>query len=185
MAVKFARAFGAHVVLFTTSANKVDDAIRLGAHEVVLSRDLAAMQKEMLRYDLVVDCVAADHDINTYLNLLKRDGTLVQVGAPEKPLSVAALALIFKRRNFSGSLIDSIAETQEMLDFCGKNNITADVEMIRMDEINKSYERMLKSDVKYRSSSTWRRSSNSRPSCAGLFASPACIDPDEYGGAGG
>ena len=94
MAVKFARAFGAHVVLFTTSANKVDDAIRLGAHEVVLSRDLAAMQKEMLRYDLVVDCVAADHDINTYLNLLKRDGTLVQVGAPEKPLSVAALALI-------------------------------------------------------------------------------------------
>jgi len=95
MAVKFARAFGAHVVLFTTSANKVDDAIRLGAHEVVLSRDLAAMQKEMLRYDLVVDCVAADHDINTYLNLLKRDGTLVQGGgAPEKPLSVAALALI-------------------------------------------------------------------------------------------
>ncbi|UPG72757.1 NAD(P)-dependent alcohol dehydrogenase [Roseomonas gilardii subsp. gilardii] len=150
MAVKFARAFGAHVVLFTTSVSKVEDALRLGAHEVVLSRDEAAMAAEAGRFDFILDAVAAQHDINTYLNLLKRDGTLVQVGAPEQPLPVAVFSLIFKRRNFAGSLIGGIAETQEMLDFCGTHGITSDIEMIRMDEINTAYERMIRSDVKYR-----------------------------------
>ena len=148
--VKFARAFGAEVVLFTTSANKVEDAKRLGAHEVVLSRDVDAMAREAGRFDFILDAVAAPHDINEYLNLLKRDGTLVQVGAPDKPLPVQVFSLIFKRRNFAGSLIGGIAETQEMLDFCGVHGITSDIEMIRMDEINTAYERMIRSDVKYR-----------------------------------
>jgi uncharacterized zinc-type alcohol dehydrogenase-like protein len=150
MAVKFARAFGAHVVLFTTSAGKVEDALRLGAHEVVLSRDEAAMAREANSFDFILDAVAAQHDINAYLGLLKRDGTLVQVGAPEQPLPVAVFSLIFKRRSFAGSLIGGIAETQEMLDFCGEHGITSDIEMIRMDEINAAYERMIRSDVKYR-----------------------------------
>ena len=150
MAVKFARAFGAEVVLFTTSQNKVADGIRLGAHEVVLSKDADAMAREAGRFDFILDAVAAEHDINTYLNLLKRDGTLVQVGAPEQPLPVAVFSLIMKRRNFAGSLIGGIAETQEMLDFCGEHGITADIEMIAMDEIEHAYARMLKSDVKYR-----------------------------------
>ena len=150
MAVKFARAFGAHVVLFTTSASKVEDALRLGAHEVVLSRDEAAMAREANSFDFILDAVAAQHDINAYLGLLKRDGTLVQVGAPEQPLPVAVFSLIFKRRSFAGSLIGGIAETQEMLDFCGEHGITSDIEMIRMDEINTAYERMIRSDVKYR-----------------------------------
>ncbi|SUE63075.1 NAD(P)-dependent alcohol dehydrogenase [Roseomonas gilardii] len=150
MAVKFARAFGAHVVLFTTSASKVEDALRLGAHEVVLSRDEAAMAREANSFDFILDAVAAQHDINAYLGLLKRDGTLVQVGAPEQPLPVAVFSLIFKRRSFAGSLIGGIAETQEMLDFCGQHGITSDIEMIRMDEINTAYERMIRSDVKYR-----------------------------------
>lgn len=150
MGVKFARAFGAEVVLFTTSANKVEDAKRLGAHEVVLSRDVDAMAREAGRFDFILDAVAAPHDINEYLNLLKRDGTLVQVGAPDKPLPVQVFSLIFKRRNFAGSLIGGIAETQEMLDFCGVHGITSDIEMIRMDEINTAYERMIRSDVKYR-----------------------------------
>ncbi|APT56195.1 hydroxyacid dehydrogenase [Roseomonas gilardii] len=150
MAVKFARAFGAHVVLFTTSASKVEDALRLGAHEVVLSRDEAAMAREANSFDFILDAVAAQHDINAYLGLLKRDGTLVQVGAPEQPLPVAVFSLIFKRRSFAGSLIGGIAETQEMLDFCGEHGITSDIEMIRMDEINAAYERMIRSDVKYR-----------------------------------
>ena len=150
MAVKFARAFGAHVVLFTTSANKVQDGLKLGAHEVVLSRDSAAMAKEAANYDFILDCVSAEHDINAYLSLLKRDATLVQVGAPENPLPVSVFSLIGKRRNFAGSMIGGIAETQEMLDFCGKHDIVADIEMIRMDQINAAYERMLRSDVKYR-----------------------------------
>ncbi|SFK01356.1 NAD(P)-dependent alcohol dehydrogenase [Methylocapsa palsarum] len=150
MGVKFARAFGAQVVLFTTSKNKVEDGYRLGAHEVVLSKDPAAMAKEANRFDFILDAVAADHDINEYLGLLKRDGVLVQVGAPEKPLPVAVFSLIFKRRNFAGSLIGGIRETQEMLDFCGEHGVTSDIEMIRMDEINEAYERMIRSDVKYR-----------------------------------
>lgn len=150
MAVKFARAFGAEVVLFTTSQSKVEDGLRLGAHEVVLSKDPEAMAKETGRFDFILDAVAADHDINTYLNLLKREGTLVQVGAPENPLPVSVFSLIMKRRNFAGSLIGGIAETQEMLNFCGEHGITSDIEMIAMDEIENAYSRMLKSDVKYR-----------------------------------
>jgi uncharacterized zinc-type alcohol dehydrogenase-like protein len=150
MGVKFARAFGAHVVLFTTSPGKTADAKRLGAHEVVLSRDEAQMAAQAGSFDFILDAVSATHDLNAYLNLLKRDGNLVLVGAPEKPLAVAAFPLIMRRRSFSGSLIGGLPETQEMLDFCGQHNITSDVEMIRMDQINEAYERMLKSDVKYR-----------------------------------
>ncbi len=150
MAVKLAKALGAHVVLFTTSASKVEDAKRLGADEVVLSTDAEAMGARYASLDLIIDAVAAEHDINAYLNLLKRDATLVQVGAPEKPLATGVFNLIFKRRNFAGSLIGGIAETQEMLDFCGKNNITADIEIIPIDKIEEAYARMLKSDIKYR-----------------------------------
>lgn len=150
MGVKFARALGAEVVLFTTSASKVEDGLRLGAHEVVLSKDPEAMAKESGRFDFILDAVSAKHDINEYLELLKRDGVLVQVGAPEEPLPVSVFSLIMKRRTFAGSLIGGIAETQEMLDFCGEHGITSDIEMIRMDEIEAAYERMLKSDVKYR-----------------------------------
>ena len=150
MGVKFARAFGAHVVLFTTSPGKADDARRLGAHEVVLSKDEAQMAAQAGSFDFILDTVSAVLDLNTYLNLLKRDGNLVLVGAPEKPMAVAAFPLIMRRRSMSGSLIGGLPETQEMLDFCGQHNITCDVEMIRMDQINEAYERMLKSDVKYR-----------------------------------
>jgi len=150
MGVKFARAFGANVVLFTTSPGKVADGKRLGAHEVVLSKDEAQMAAQAGSFDFILDAVAATHDLNAYFNLLKRDGNLVLVGAPEKPLPVAAFPLIMRRRSFSGSLIGGLPETQEMLDFCGQHNITSDVEMIRMDQINQAYERMLKSDVKYR-----------------------------------
>ena len=150
MAVKFARAFGAEVTLFTTSPSKVADGKRLGAHEVVVSTDAAQMAAQAGRFDFILDAVSATHDINAYMNLLKRDGNLVLVGAPEKPLAVAAFPLIFRRRSFSGSLIGGLPETQEMLDFCGKHNITSDIELIRMDQINTAYERMLKSDVKYR-----------------------------------
>jgi uncharacterized zinc-type alcohol dehydrogenase-like protein len=150
MAVKFARAFGAHVVVFTTSENKKEDALRLGAHEVVLSRNANEMEKHAGIFDFILDAVAAEHDINAYINLLVRDGNLTMVGAPEKPLSVAVFGLIFQRRSFSGSPIGGIAETQEMLDFCGEHNITADVEVIPIQKINEAYERMLKSDVKYR-----------------------------------
>jgi uncharacterized zinc-type alcohol dehydrogenase-like protein len=150
MGVKFARAFGAHVIVFTTSESKKEDAMRLGAHEVVLSRNADEMQKHAGTFDFILDCVAAEHDINAYINLLARDGNLTMVGAPEKPLPVAVFGLIFGRRSFSGSPIGGIAETQEMLDFCGEHNITADVEVIPVQKINESYERMLKSDVKYR-----------------------------------
>jgi len=150
MGVKFAKAFGAQVVLFTTSPGKVADGKRLGAHEVVISKDEAQMAAHANSFDFILDAVSATHDINAYLNLLKRDGNLTLVGAPEKPLPVAAFPLIFRRRSFSGSLIGGLPETQEMLDFCGKHNITCDIEMIRMDQINTAYERMLKSDVKYR-----------------------------------
>ena len=150
MGVKFARAFGAHVVLFTTSPGKADDARRLGAHEVVLSKDEAQMAAQAGSFDFILDTVSAVLDLNAYLNLLKRDGNLVLVGAPEKPMAVAAFPLIMRRRSLSGSLIGGLPETQEMLDFCGQHNITCDIEMIRMDQINEAYERMLKSDVKYR-----------------------------------
>jgi alcohol dehydrogenase (NADP+) len=150
MAVKFAHAFGAHVVVFTTSPNKKDDALRLGADEVVISRNADEMKKHAYSFDFILDAVAADHDINAYISLLGRDGNITLVGAPEKPLAVAAFGLIFGRHSLSGSPIGGIAETQEMLDFCGEHNITADVEIIPIQKVNEAYERLAKSDVKYR-----------------------------------
>ncbi|UDL94380.1 NAD(P)-dependent alcohol dehydrogenase [Lichenihabitans sp. PAMC28606] len=150
MAVKLAHAMGAHTVLFTTSPDKVADAKALGADEVVLSKNPDEMAAHANSFDFILDAVAAPHDINAYLNLLKRDATLCQVGAPDKPLATNVFSLIFKRRNFAGSLIGGIAETQEMLDFCGQHGITADIEMIRMDAIEDAFARMVKSDVKYR-----------------------------------
>ncbi len=150
MGVKFARAFGAHVVLFTTSPGKVEDGKRLGADEVVVSKDEGEMKPHAASFDFILDCVSAEHDINAYLGLLKLDGTLCLVGAPEKPLPVNVFNLLLPRRSFAGSAIGGIAETQEMLDFCAEHGIVSDVEMIRMDEVNEAYERMLRSDVKYR-----------------------------------
>ena len=150
MAVKFAHRLGAHVVVFTTSPAKRDDARRLGADEVVLSRHADEMQKHAGSFDFILDAVSSEHDINAYLQLLRRDGNLTLVGAPEKPLAVPAFALIFGRHSLSGSAIGGIRETQEMLDFCGEHNITADVEVIPIQKVNEAYERLLKSDVKYR-----------------------------------
>jgi uncharacterized zinc-type alcohol dehydrogenase-like protein len=150
MGVKFAHALGAHVVVFTTSPKKKEDALRLGADEVVVSRNADEMQKHLESFDFILDTVSADHDINAYLHLLRRDGNLTIVGAPPKALGVAAFSLIIRRRSFSGSSIGGVAETQEMLDFCGKHNITADVEVIPIQKVNEAYERLLKSDVKYR-----------------------------------
>jgi alcohol dehydrogenase (NADP+) len=150
MGVKFARAFGAHVVVFTTSANKREDALRLGADEVVVSRNADEMKKHAGSFDFILDTISAEHDVNAYINLLGRDGNLTLVGVPPKPLGVSAFGLIIGRRSLSGSNIGGIAETQEMLDFCGRRNITADVELIPIQKVNEAYERMLKSDVKYR-----------------------------------
>lgn len=150
MGVKFASAFGAHVVLFTTSPNKTADALRLGAHEVVISKNEAEMQKHAASFDFILDTVSAEHDLNVYLNLLKRDGTMTLVGAPERPTALGAFPLLFKRRRLAGSAIGGIRETQEMLDFCAERGITADIELIRVQQINDAYERLLRSDVKYR-----------------------------------
>lgn len=150
MGVKFADALGAHVVAFTTSPSKRDDALRLGADEVVVSRNADEMQKHAGSFDFILDAVSADHDINAYIQLLRRDGNITLVGAPEKPLAVAAFGLLFGRRSLSGSPIGGIPETQEMLDFCGAHNITADVEVIPIQKVNEAYERLLKADVKYR-----------------------------------
>jgi uncharacterized zinc-type alcohol dehydrogenase-like protein len=150
MGVKLAHAFGAHVVVFTTSPNKKEDALRLGADEVVVSRNANEMQKHAGSFDFILDAVSADHDINAYIQLLRRDANLTLVGAPAKPLAVAGMGLLFGRRSLSGSLIGGIPETQEMLDFCGAHNITADVEIIPIQKVNEAYERLLKSDVKYR-----------------------------------
>jgi uncharacterized zinc-type alcohol dehydrogenase-like protein len=151
MGIKLARALGAHVVAFTTSESKRQDAHDLGAHEVVVSRDPAAMAAKTRSLDLIVNTVAAPHDLDVFLNLLKRDGTMVLVGAPATPHpSPQVFNLITKRRAIAGSMIGGIPETQEMLDFCAEHGIVADIEMIRADEINAAYERMLKGDVKYR-----------------------------------
>lgn len=150
MGVKLAHAMGAHVVVFTTSPDKKEDALRLGADEVVVSRNTDEMQKHAGSFDFILDTVSAKHDINAYLNLLRMDGNITLVGAPEKPLDVAAFSLIMGRRSLSGSMIGGIAETQEMLDFCGEHNITADVEVIPIQKVNEAYDRLLKSDVKYR-----------------------------------
>lgn len=150
MGVKIAKAMGAHVVVITTSSSKIEDAKRLGADEVILSTDEQQMKENQGKLHFILDCVSAQHDINAYLSLLKRDGSLALVGAPEHPLPVAAFSLIPGRKSFSGSMIGGIAETQEMLDFCGQHNITSDIELIQMQQINEAYDRLLKSDVKYR-----------------------------------
>ena len=150
MGVKFAKVFGANVVLFTTSPNKTADAIRLGADEVVVSKNEAEMQKHVSSFDFILDAVSADHDLNAYLRLLKLDGTMTLVGAPEKPAALYAFNLLMKRRRIAGSAIGGIRETQEMLDFCAEKGITADIELIKMQQVNEAYERLLKSDVKYR-----------------------------------
>jgi uncharacterized zinc-type alcohol dehydrogenase-like protein len=150
MGVKFAHAFGARVVLFTTSPGKVEDALRLGADEVVLSKDAEAMAQHARSFDFILDCVSAQHDINAYLALLKVDGTLTIVGAPEHPLPVAVFGLLSGRRSFAGSGIGGLPETQEMLDFCAEHGITCDIELIDIQQVNEAYERLLKSDVKYR-----------------------------------
>jgi uncharacterized zinc-type alcohol dehydrogenase-like protein len=150
MAIKFARAFGAQVVLFTTSPGKIADAKRLGAHEVVLSKDAAEMAKQAGSFDFVLDLVSGTHDVNSYLQLLKLDGAMVMCGAPPEPLSVSVFNLLLPRRSLAGSGIGGIAETQEMLDFCAEHEIKSDIELIKIQQINEAYERLLKGDVKYR-----------------------------------
>ena len=150
MAVKFGHAFGAHVVVFTTSPNKKEDALRLGADEVVISRNSDEMNKHVNSFDFILDAASAEHDINSYLRLLHQDGNMTLVGKPDKPYAVAAVSLTFNRRSLSGSNIGGIAETQEMLDFCGKHYITADVEVIPIHKVNEAYERLSRADVKYR-----------------------------------
>ena len=150
MGVKLANAFGARVVLFTTSPGKTKDAIRLGAQEVVVSKNADEMKRHLNSFDFILDTVSAPHDINAYLELLRANATLVLVGAPAQPLPVNAFNLIVKRRQFAGSLIGGIAETQEMLDFCADHGIVSDIELIPIQKINEAYERLLKSDVKYR-----------------------------------
>jgi uncharacterized zinc-type alcohol dehydrogenase-like protein len=150
MGVKFARALGAHVVAFTTSSSKMEDALRLGAHEAVVSRNAGEMRKHAGSFDFILDTVSAEHDVNAYLQLLRRDGNLTLVGAPDKPLAVSAFALLFGDKSLSGSLIGGIRQTQEMLDFCGAHGITADVERIPIQKVNEAYERLARSDVKYR-----------------------------------
>ena len=151
MGLKLSHALGAHTVAFTTSESKRDDAKALGAREVIVSRNAAEMEAHAASFDFILDTVAASHNLDAYTNLLKLDGTLVLVGAPEHPHpSPEVMPLIFKRRAIAGSLIGGIAETQEMLDFCAEKGIVADIEMIPIQTIDQAYERMQKSDVKYR-----------------------------------
>ncbi|HZO51063.1 MAG TPA: NAD(P)-dependent alcohol dehydrogenase [Bryobacteraceae bacterium] len=150
MGVKFARALGAHVVVFTTSPGKVEDAVRLGAHEVVISKDSSQMSAHAGSFDFILNTVSANIDLNPFLGLLKRDGTLGLVGAPDKPLEIGAFNLLMGRRSLSGSIIGGTVQTQEMLDFCGQHNITSDIELIPIQKINEAYGRLVKGDVKYR-----------------------------------
>lgn len=149
MAIKIAKAMGANVTVFTTSQTKADDATRLGADNVVLSSD-AVQMKKCPKQDMILDTVSAKHDVNTYLNLLKVDGSLVLVGLPSQPLEVGAFNIVNGRKSFSGSNIGGIAETQEVLDFCAKHNITAEIELINAEQINEAFERLEKGEVKYR-----------------------------------
>ena len=150
MGVKFAHALGAHTVVITTSESKREDALKLGASEVIISKNPDDMAKHAGSFDFILNCVSAPHDINAYLALLARDGTLTMVGLPDQPLALNVAGLILARRSLAGSSIGGIAETQEMLDFCGEHNITSEIELIPIQQINEAYERMLKSDVKYR-----------------------------------
>jgi len=150
MGVKFAKAFGARVVVFTTSPGKKEDAFRLGADEVIISTNAEEMQQHAGTFSFILDTIAVDHDINAYINMLGRDGNLTLVGAPETPLQVSSFGLLLGRRSLSGSIIGGLKETQEMLDFCGEHDITADVEVIPIQKVNEAYERLVRSDVKYR-----------------------------------
>jgi uncharacterized zinc-type alcohol dehydrogenase-like protein len=150
MGLKFAHAFGAHVVQFTTSPKKKADAVRLGADEVVLSGDASAMQAHASSFDVILDTVSADHDLNAYIQLLKRDAVHVLLGAPDRPASVSAMNLLVKRRSLAGSGVGGIRETQEMLNFCSQHNIVSDIERVAPTEINQAYKRLLANDVKYR-----------------------------------
>jgi uncharacterized zinc-type alcohol dehydrogenase-like protein len=150
MGVKFAHAMGAHTVVLTHSPQKQADALRLGANEILISKNADDMQKHAGTFDFLLSTISAPYDINAYLNLLKLDGTMVIVGVPEKALELQAFSLIGKRRRLAGSLIGGIEQTQEMLNFCGQHNITADIEIIPIQKINEAYERMIKSDVRYR-----------------------------------
>lgn len=150
LAIKLAKAMGAYVVVFTTSESKKEDAKNLGADEAVLSTDAKQMKAQARNLHFILDTVSAAHDVNAYLNLLTVDGALVLVGAPMEPLPVTSFNLIMGRKSFAGSNIGGIAETQEMLDFCAQHNITADIERIKIQQINEAYERLLKGDVRYR-----------------------------------
>jgi len=150
MGLKFAHAFGAHVVQFTTSAKKIDDAKKLGADEVVVSTDPDAMAKQAASFDFLLDCVAAPHDVNEYLGLLRLNGTLCQVGLPEEPPKIAPFVIIANRRSFAGSMIGGMPETQEMLDWCAENGVVSEIELTGIDKVNEAYERVVKNDVKYR-----------------------------------
>jgi uncharacterized zinc-type alcohol dehydrogenase-like protein len=150
MALKFAHSFGAHVVQFTTNLRKKEDALRLGADEVVLSTDPEAMKAHAKSFDLILDTVSAPHSIDDYLVLLKQDATMALVGLPEVPPSFSVFNLITKRASIAGSMIGGMPETQEMLDYCGEHNIVSDIEVIRIDQVNQAFERLLKQDVKYR-----------------------------------
>lgn len=150
MGLKFAHSFGAHVVQFTTSESKIEDAKKLGADEVVISNDADAMAKHAGSFDFILDCVSAEHNLNDYLNLLRLDGTLCSVGLPEQPLSIAPFAILANRRSLSGSMIGGMAETQEMLDYCAEHNIVSDIELTSIDKLPEAYERVIKGDVKYR-----------------------------------
>ena len=150
MALKFAHSFGAHVVQFTTSESKIEDAKKLGADDVVITKDAKALAKHAGSFDFILDCVSAEHDINSYLNLLRLDGTLCSVGLPEQPLSIAPFAILANRRSLSGSMVGGMAETQEMLDYCAEHGIVSDIEMTSFDKLPEAYERVIKGDIKYR-----------------------------------
>jgi len=150
MALKFAHAFGAYVVQFTTSESKINDALKLGADEVVISKDAEAMAKHAGSFDFILDCVSAPHDMNAYLNMLRLDGTLCSVGLPDQPLSIAPFTILTNRRSFAGSMIGGMKETQEMLDYCAEKNIVSDIELVGYDKLEEAYERVVKGDVKYR-----------------------------------
>ena len=150
MGVKFAHSFGAHVVLFTTSPNKAADARRLGADEVVISKNSEEMQKQGMSFDFILDAVSAEHDVNAYLQLLKRNGTMTLIGAPPNALPVYSFNLIMGRHRLAGSGIGGIRETQEMLDYCAEHGITCDVERIPIQDIDAAYTKLVKGDVRYR-----------------------------------
>jgi len=150
MAIKFAVSFGAKVSLFTTSLDKKEDALKLGAAEIIYSKDAEEMQKHVNEFDFILDTVSANHDLNSYLQCLKRDGVMVLVGIPDQATPLFSSNLIIPRRKLVGSLIGGLKETQEMLDYCAEHNIMSDIELIKIQDINTAYERMIKSDVKYR-----------------------------------